>query len=232
MTTAIILAGGLGTRLRGMVPNLPKPMAPVSGRPFLEGLLDYWIAQGVHNFVISVGYMKKVIMDHFGFSYRDVPISYAVEEEGKALGTGGGLLLAAQKISEPFVVLNGDTFFEVSLSKLLEFHMTRSSDWTFSLFKANEFSRYMGMDLNADGKIVSIKMSTSGPARLANGGAYLLSPSALEKTKFLPGEKFSLEDELLPDLMGRGCKFFGIEFSNRFIDIGVPQDYLRANEFM
>lgn len=114
MITAIILAGGMGTRLRSAVPDLPKPMAPIHERPFLEHQMDYWIGQGVSRFIVSVGYMKEVIMDHFGASYRATPLTYAIEEE--PLGTGGGLLLAAQGLSETFLVLNGDTFFEVDLT--------------------------------------------------------------------------------------------------------------------
>ena len=96
MTTAIILAGGLGTRLREAVPDLPKPMAPVNGRPFLEYLIDYWIEQGVKRFVMSVGYLHQDIVRHFGYRYRGVEIDYSVEES--PLGTGGALLLASSKL--------------------------------------------------------------------------------------------------------------------------------------
>jgi D-glycero-alpha-D-manno-heptose 1-phosphate guanylyltransferase len=230
LTTAVVLAGGLGTRLRSAVPNMPKPMAPVDGRPFLACLMDYWISQGVTQFVVSVGYMKEVIMDYFGSSYRSIPIAYAIEET--PLGTGGGLLLAAQGIMEPFLVLNGDTFFEVDLVKLLKIHIKNASDWTFSLFRTSEFGRYMGMEVSENGKIISLKMDSEAQNRLANGGAYLVSPSSLEKSGFKAGEKFSLEDELLPALMSQECNLFGIEFKNSFIDIGIPQDYLRAADVL
>lgn len=230
MTTAIILAGGMGTRLRSAVPDLPKPMAPVSGRPFLEYLLDYWIGQGVNRFVVSVGYMKEVIMDHFGSSYRATQLTYAVEEE--PLGTGGGLLLAAHGLSEPFLVLNGDTFFEVELDALLNFHAKHASEWTFSLFRANEVGRYMGMEVNADGEIVSLKSGMGEPRRLANGGVYLINPSVLAKTKLDQGQKLSLEDDLLPVFMTQGGKLYGLEFPGSFIDIGLPDDYFRAAEVL
>jgi len=205
-------------------------MAPVDGRPFLARLMDYWISQGVNHFVVSVGYMKEVIMDYFGSSYRSTPIRYAIEET--PLGTGGGLLLAAQEIMEPFLVLNGDTFFEVDLAKLLKIHTKNASDWTFSLFRTGEFGRYMGMEVSENGKIISLKMDSEAQNRLANGGAYLVSPSSLEKSGFKPGEKFSLEDELLPALMSKECNLFGIEFKGSFIDIGIPQDYLRAADVL
>lgn len=230
MTTAIILAGGMGTRLRSAVPDLPKPMAPISGRPFLEHQMDYWIAQGVNQFVVSVGYMKEVIMDHFGSRYRATPLTYALEDE--PLGTGGGLLLAAQGLKEPFLVLNGDTFFEVDLDELLGFHAEHASEWTFSLFQTNEVGRYMGMDVKPDGEIVSLKSGMGEPGRLANGGVYLVNPSVLAKSKFVPGHKLSLEVDLLPAFAAQGGKLYGLEFPGSFIDIGVPQDYFRAAEIL
>ena len=230
MTTAVVLAGGLGTRLRSIVPNMPKPMALVGQRPFLAYLMDYWISQGVTHFVLSVGYMKEVIMDYFGNSYRSTPIAYAIEEA--PLGTGGGLLLAAQGISEPFLVLNGDTYFEVDLAKLLKFHTKNASDWTFSLFRTSEFGRYMGMEVSDNGKIISLKTASEAQNRLVNGGAYLISPPSLEKTGFKAGERFSLEDELMPALEKQGCNLFGFEFNNSFIDIGIPQDYLRVADVL
>lgn len=230
MITAIILAGGMGTRLRSAVPDLPKPMAPISGRPFLEHQMDYWIAQGVNQFVVSVGYMKEVIMDHFGTSYRGTLLTYTIEDE--PLGTGGGLLLAAQGLNTPFLVLNGDTFFEVVLDELLGFHAKHESEWTFSLFRANEVGRYMGMDVNPDGEILSLKSGTGAPGRLANGGVYLINPSVLHKTKFVPGHKLSLEDDLLPAFVAQGGKLYGLEFTGSFIDIGVPDDYFRAAEVL
>ena len=109
--SAIILAGGLGTRLRNTVPDLPKPMAPINGRPFLEYLLDYWITQGVENFVISVGYRHQQIVSHFGNRYKKANLQYAIEDT--PLGTGGGLCLAITKLPvlEPFLLLNGENNF-------------------------------------------------------------------------------------------------------------------------
>lgn len=230
MTTAIILAGGLGTRLRSAVPDLPKPMAHIQGKPFLVYLMDYWIRQGVSQFILSVGYQRKVIMDYFGENYRDIPITYVIEEE--PLGTGGGLLLASMNLNEPFLVLNGDTFFEVDLTLLLQFHAEQKSDWTFSLFHTNEVGRYMGMDLAADGRIINFKSGTSQPSRLANGGVYLLNPLVLRKASFVSGSKLSLEDDMLPSLVEAGSVFYGLESTGRFIDIGIPDDYFRASDIL
>ncbi len=230
MTTAIILAGGLGTRLRSVVPDVPKPMAPIDGRPFIEHQLDYWIGQGVDRFVVSVGYMKDVIMDHLGSSYRDIPLTYAIENE--PLGTGGGLLLAVQGLTDPVLLLNGDTFFEINLAELIKFHTEHSADWTFSLFRTKDNGRYMGVDVKSDGEITSFKSAKGKLVRLANGGVYLVNPSVLMHESFGPNTKLSLEDDLLPALAARGCKLFGFEFSGAFIDIGIPEDYYRAAEVL
>jgi D-glycero-alpha-D-manno-heptose 1-phosphate guanylyltransferase len=205
-------------------------MAPIDGRPFIEHQLDYWIGQGVARFVVSVGYKKEVIMDHLGSNYRSTPLTYAIEEE--PLGTGGGLLLAAQGLSEPFLVLNGDTFFEVDLAKLLKFHADHSADWTFSLFRTSEVGRYMGITLKSDGEIDSLKSGTGEKGRLANGGVYLVNPSVMVNKAFVPGCNLSLEDDVLPAMVAQSRKLFGLEFPGTFIDIGIPEDYFRATKIL
>lgn len=228
MATAIILAGGLGTRLRSAVPELPKPMAPVNGRPFLEHQMDYWIAQGVSRFVISVGYRKEAIVNYFGDRYRGFAVEYAAEEA--PLGTGGGLLKAIGLVNhnEAVLVLNGDTFFEVDYQQLKAFHEKSSSRWTFSLFRANEAGRYMGMGVDPEGRITSLKSGTKELGQLANGGVYLIDPKVVEITKLSPGDRASLEDDILGELMAQKVPLYGVEFNGRFIDIGVPEDYVRA----
>ena len=232
MTTAIVLAGGLGTRLRSAVPDLPKPMAPVAGRPFLEYQLDYWLGQGVSRFILSVGYGAEIIMAHFGRRYRDARIDYAIERT--PLGTGGGLLLAAQQVEDnaPFLLLNGDTLFEVRLDALREFHAGHRSDWTFSLFRADEAGRYLGLDVGADGSIRSVRGSKGEIGALANGGVYLVNPGPLAQAGFKAGDKVSLEDELLPAFQAAGGALFGTACGGKFIDIGVPADYHRAAAFL
>ena len=232
LISALVLAGGLGTRLRSVVSELPKPMAAIRGRPFLEHLLDYWIYQGVNHFVLSVGYLHQLIIDHLGANYKGAKIDYVIEET--PLGTGGGLLLGAQKIGQdkPFLVLNGDTYFAVNLDKLILFSANHKSDWCFSLFAANEVGRYMGMDISPEGFITSLKSVTTHSGRLANGGVYWVQPSALQQIKFLPGDKCSLEEDIFPTAIGLGQRMMGIEFPGLFIDIGVPIDYQRASEML
>jgi D-glycero-alpha-D-manno-heptose 1-phosphate guanylyltransferase len=230
MTTAIILAGGMGTRLRSIVSDVPKPMAPVNGRPFIEYQMDHWIGQGIDHFVLSVGYRNEVIRGYFGSRYRSAVLSYAIEEE--PLGTGGGLLFAAQGLDETFLLLNGDTFFDVTYSELLNFHNRHSSDWTFSLFRVDEVDRYMGLDIAPDGKLGSCTFDPNKEGCLINGGVYLVNPDILSKTMFVIGDKLSLENQLIRALRDLDAKLFGKEFSGSFIDIGTPEDYERAAQFL
>lgn len=232
MIPAIILAGGLGTRLRSVVPDLPKPMARINGRPFLEYQLDYWIAQGIGRFILSVGYKHEIIVGHFGNMYKGTGIEYVIEES--PLGTGGGLLLAAEKVGEheSCLVLNGDTYFAVELKKLIETSIEKKADWCFSLFRTNEEGRYLGINVLPDGKIVSLKTNNGGQNRLANGGVYWVNQPALFGLGFSQGAKVSLEDDIFPAALASGQLLVGIEFSSMFIDIGIPADYQKAATFL
>ena len=233
VSSAIILAGGLGTRLRSAVPDLPKSMAPINGRPFLERQLDYWIDQGVRHFVLSVGYRRKVIQDHFGAVYREASINYAIEDQ--PLGTGGSLLLAVNMLphENPFLLLNGDTFFEVELTKLTEFHISKQSEWTFSLFRTKETKRYMGIEVNQNNRIVSFNLRTEKRENLANGGVYLVDQQILSKIpNGVKGVKISLENEIIPAMLKQSCRFFGYPSKGLFIDIGIPRDYFMAGEML
>lgn len=227
MLEAIILAGGLGTRLRSSVPDLPKPMAPINGKPFLEHQMDYWIHQGVTRFVISVGYMREKITTHFKDSYRGVSIVYA--EESTPLGTGGGLLLAYQKLigDHDFIVMNGDTFFEVNLNALKACHLQKTASITLALFKVGINDRYMGIDLDPEGYIHKFKVDP-GLSTLANGGIYMMRRDALIDLPWQPGEKLSLEDDLFQHIGQSKHQIAGLVSEGGFIDIGVPEDYQRA----
>jgi D-glycero-alpha-D-manno-heptose 1-phosphate guanylyltransferase len=228
VTTAIILAGGLGTRLRSTVPNFPKPMAPVGGRPFLEYLLDYWITQGVSHFVLSVGYRHEVIIDFFGNSFKGAVLDYVIEKT--PLGTGGALLLSFGKVDNdaPFLLLNGDTYFAADLNTLAAFSQVKDADWSFSMFRTNEKGRYMGMNVSQQGQLTSLNSGNRHLSRLANGGVYFVNPRALRDIRFAIHQTVSLENDIFPAAMASGQRLFGIEFPGIFIDIGVPEDYHRA----
>ena len=226
---AIVLAGGLGTRLRAAVPDLPKPLAPVAGRPFLERLLDFWIGQGVTGIILSVGYRHEAIQAHFGKAHRRVPVRYAVEDRPR--GTGGGLLLAAEQLSgrDAFLVLNGDTWFEVPLATLSKFHASRRSDLSLSLFRSPQDGRYSGLRIGKDGEVLSLVTGEKGG--LANGGVYLMERNLLEGGPRPGSTPLSFEEDILPMALGAGKRIYGLECGGRFLDIGVPEDYARAGEW-
>lgn len=232
MTSAVILAGGLGTRLRSAVPDLPKPMAPINARPFLEHQMGYWITQGINHFVLSVGYRYKTIIDYFGTQFEGASLDYVIEET--PLGTGGGFVLASKKVSqqENFLLLNGDTYFEIELKSLINFSEKTDADWCFSLFRTGEEGRYLGMNILPDGQIISLQGELNSEDRLANGGVYLINPRALSSLALLSGHKISLEEDIFPAAMALGQRFFGKEFQNTFIDIGIPDDYCRASTIL
>jgi D-glycero-alpha-D-manno-heptose 1-phosphate guanylyltransferase len=227
---AIVLAGGLGTRLRTAVPALPKPMAPVNGRPFLEHQLDYWAGQGVTRFILSVGYRHEAITGHFGKTYHNVPVSYAVED--RPLGTGGGLLLAAASLRNAgaFLVLNGDTYFEVGLASLREFHAATDATLTLALFRSPQHGRYTGLRTGSTGEVLSL--SAGEPGGLANGGVYLMERGLLEEGPWQASSPVSLEEDILPFALRSSKRVYGLECSGRFLDIGIPEDYARAAELL
>jgi D-glycero-alpha-D-manno-heptose 1-phosphate guanylyltransferase len=228
---AIVLAGGLGTRLRSVVADVPKPMASIDGRPFMEYLLDHCIDQGIESFTLSVGYRHAVITSHFGVRYRGRPVRYAIEES--PLGTGGALLnaLDAFRFDTPVFVLNGDTYFAVDFGRLDEFAVVNEAQVAFSLFETKDTVRYTALDVDARGRIVRFQ-AASGPRHLANGGVYWLNPVAFAAKRGFGEEPRSLEVNLLPELLVAGTRLYGLVFSDPFIDIGVPEDYRRAQTWL
>ena len=228
MTTAIILAGGLGTRLRAAVPDLPKPLAPVAGRPFLEHLMARCVAQGVTRFVLAVGYRHEAIVARIGSTFDGAPVAYSVETT--PMGTGGGLLLAAAGLpaDERFVLLNGDTWFDVPLDGLLADAAARDADVCMALFRAGEPGRYMGLGLAPDGRVTALGHDDSTIGRATNGGVWAVHPRVLGGTGAGPRAAVSLESGLLPAWLASGRRLFGVACDGAFIDIGVPDDWRRA----
>ncbi|MEC7488225.1 MAG: sugar phosphate nucleotidyltransferase [Pseudomonadota bacterium] len=221
---AYVLAGGKGTRLREAVSDRPKPMAEINGRPFLHHLLKYFISQGVDHFILSTGYKRTMIRDYFGTLFGGIPITYAEEE--KPLGTGGAILRASRfiKSDNPFLVLNGDTFFRVRLSKLRQFHAKTGCKITIALMHAFERGRFGRVECDEKHHVKSLGNGKADIGMVANGGVYILDPDVFKGLK-LPQPSFSFEDLVLPSLLEDGIEIGGITFSSEFIDIGLPQDY-------
>jgi len=219
---AIILAGGQGTRLRSVISDLPKPMAPVGGRPFLEILLDKLVENGFAHVVLSLGYKANIISAYFGKNFRGMSISYVVEET--ALGTGGGVRLAMEQAREDHVfILNGDTYLDRNTEEL---------EQAWQRFKAPivvgcevaDTSRYGRLVLDKD-RVVGFSEKGVDGRGLINAGCYVLPRHELDAWK--AGEKFSFENDYLNEAVRR--KMIRVFVTKgRFIDIGVPEDYARA----
>ena len=227
---AIILAGGLGTRLSGTIADeLPKCMAPVNGRPFLDYLLQYLDDLGLKRVILSVGYKHQAITEHFGNAFGELQLEYAVEKE--PLGTGGALRLAMQQAREPLVlVMNGDTFFEVDVPKLINAHRSREAVITLALHEVDDVGRYGSVVIDQERRITGFaeKNQTAGKG-LINGGMYVINKRYFI-SKELP-EKFSLERDLLQKHYATD-RIFGLICRQYFIDIGIPADYQKAqNDF-
>jgi D-glycero-alpha-D-manno-heptose 1-phosphate guanylyltransferase len=205
-------------------------MAPVGERPFLAWLLDGWLAQGIEQIVLSVGYRADAIRSYFGERVAGVTIRYAYETS--PLGTGGGLLLAARDVAEgePFAVLNGDTFFPVSLQDLDAFAVRHEADWCFALFRAQEAGRFGRMVVDEAGRVAALRTGAASVGDLANGGVYRVAGRAV-----LPmdraGTALSLEDDLVAQVLADGRRVCGMESAAPFLDIGLPADYARAAAF-
>ena len=222
---AIILAGGLGTRLQGVVKDLPKPMAPVNGRPFLTYILDYLIDYEYERVVLSVGYLHEKIVDYFGKKYKTLEIDYAVEAE--PLGTGGGILLAMSKCTtDNVLVINGDTMFKVDLTAFEQFYQEKNSLLTIVLREVEDVSRYGSVTISKDNLIdlFAEKQVTFGRGYI-NGGVYLINRRLFEK--YPQSKRFSFEKDIMSKYYTQEC-FYAMPSDGYFIDIGIPEDYARA----
>ncbi|NOZ52372.1 MAG: NTP transferase domain-containing protein [Gammaproteobacteria bacterium] len=249
---AIILAGGLGTRLRMVVRDVPKPMAPVCGRPFLAYQLDYLQHQGIERVVLALAYQWEIIRDHFGDIYNGLNLAYSVEQE--PLGTGGGLLLAFKKLNmggcwcvsnpgtnsstnnesnqNPLLVLNGDTWFPVPLAKLLSFHNAKRSAVTVGVSQQQDSQRYAAIALSPQGKINSFYVEVKNEHNhkiYINGGVYLFSHHLLTEWQNKTSEKLSLEHNMFEKIVAEN-NCYGFVSAAPFLDIGVPEAYYKAQQ--
>ncbi len=225
---AFVLCGGLGTRLRAVLRDRPKSMAPVAGVPFLQILLARLHAQGIREVILGTGYLAEQIEEHFGDGHTfGLTITYS--RESAPLGTGGALKLAEQQLSDPVLILNGDSFVEWELTSLLDKFDATNSDLVMALQVVPEVSRYGSVTLAEDGRIADFveKGVRTGPG-LINAGVYLLCKTILAD---LPNEKpVSLERDVFPQLLQSSV--YGVVSEGHFIDIGVPEDLERAQTLL
>jgi D-glycero-alpha-D-manno-heptose 1-phosphate guanylyltransferase len=220
---AIILAGGMGTRLASRLNGVPKPMAPVAGRPFLETLLTQIHRAGCTRALLSVGYLHSVIESHFGNSFLGLRLGYIIEDV--PLGTGGAIRKALPLASETSVlVLNGDTFLQADYGAMMRFHLTKAAGLTIAVTHQTDVARYGGVIIK-DGRIVSFQEKGQRTPGFINAGVYVLDTN-LQWPQNL-AEKFSFEtDFLVPEIHRLAPAAY--EVNGFFLDIGVPEDLDRA----
>ena len=224
--TGVILAGGLGTRLRKAIPDRPKVMAEVNGRPFITYLLDQFDKAGINQIVLCTGYLASFIEKEIGYSYKSIKIVYS--EEKTPFGTAGALINALPHLNTKlFLVMNGDSIIDCSLNKFILWHINKQSLVTLVLTHVNNVSRYGKIIVDDKDEVQSFteKGFGSGPGWI-NAGMYLFANTALD---FLPKKMpASLEEEFFPSLIGKGL--YGYRHDGEFIDIGTPERYYKSVE--
>ncbi len=226
---AIVLAGGLGTRLRSVISDMPKPMAPVCDRPFLHYIFQYLQKQGIKDIVLSVGYKWEMIQEYFGDSYMGINVRYAVEYE--PLGTGGGIAQAMAMTCSDSFVLNGDTFFDVDLAAFYSFYQKSHAEIVLALKRMYHFDRYGTVEIGNGNRVLQFHEKQFRHEGLINGGVYILNKDLFRKVgeieeTSLP-QKFSFEKDVLEKHLIH-LRYHAQEFNGYFIDIGIPEDYQRA----
>ena len=219
----IILAGGLGTRLRERVADLPKPMAPVAGRPFLDYVLERLPKSEISAITLSVGYKWESIREHFGDELNGIPPHYAVET--KPLGTGGAIVHALDGAeSSPVMVMNGDTLLNLDVRALTHWYLQDPVPIAMVVRPVPDVSRYGSLTIT-DGFVTAFREKGKAGPGVINAGIYFLQPEVF--ADFRDGDRFSLENDVLQP-RSRSLSIKAWTSTDYFIDIGIPEDYDRA----
>lgn len=224
--TTVILAGGLGTRLRSVVTDMPKVLAEVCGRPFLTYVLDQLADAGVQQVVLCTGYLGEQVYDVLGDSYKNLILTYS--QERSPLGTAGALRLASSLMrSDPVLIMNGDSFFQADLLAFYNWYCQQQPDCALLLTQVADTQRFGRVHADSDGKILSFtEKGQPGPGWI-NAGVYLLSQRVLQT---IPAQKtISLEQDMFPVWVGQN--FYAYRQAGAFLDIGVPESYAAAAHF-
>jgi len=219
--TAFVLAGGFGTRLRPVLHNCPKPMAPIDDRPFLEILIESLNQKGVHEIVLLTGYMADLIEEHF---QSISPLSIKFSREDEPLGTGGAVKNAEYLATDPTLLVNGDTFLDADLKGLFAWHRSKGLAATLSLVEVGDTSRFGRVSSDSNGLITGFqeKGDNNQAPGFINAGFTLLS---LETIRRLPAQRhFSMEEEIFP-LLAESREMTGFVHEGAFFDIGTPESY-------
>lgn len=218
---AVILVGGLGTRLRPLTLRTPKAMLPIANRPFMEHQLDHLAEHGVDRVILACGYQPDALRAQLGDR-----VEYVIEDE--PLGTGGAIAFAAAGLDETFLALNGDVLTDLDITALVAFHRERGARATLALQPVDDPSRFGVVVTEPDGAVrafIEKPPPGTAPADTINAGTYVLEPDVLELVP--AGRQVSVEAEVFPRLVGDGL--YGMAAGGHWLDIGTPESYLAAN---
>jgi NDP-sugar pyrophosphorylase family protein len=224
-TTAVLLVGGMGTRLRSVVPGMPKPLASVGDRPFLELLVRQLRHQGIRHLVMCTGHLANQIESEFG-SGRNLDVEISYSKETQPLGTAGAVKLARDGLRDgaDFLVMNGDSFLEVDFRELIGFHRGHGGLVSMAVLRVPNADRYGTVQVDPRGRVTGFAEKTGKESPgLVNAGVYVFQRAVLDHIPDAPG---SLERDVFPRLLEHGV--FALEQHGMFIDIGTPEDYARA----
>ena len=223
----IILCGGLGTRLREVVADVPKPMAPIGDKPFLQIKLDQLIKYNIGKVVLATGYKEELIQQYFGNEYKGIKIVYSTNN--LALGTGGAIKKALQYIDDDdVIVMNGDVFFELDLGTTMQLHKSFNSVMTMAVKPMHNFDRY-SFAVTSGHKMIDFKDKQPVDFGYINIGCYIVNKHIFDNLT-LP-ENFTFEaDYLVPNVLNR--PHFVYYYTGYFVDIGIPQDYFAFTKYL
>ena len=225
----IILAGGLGTRLRSVIKDIPKVMADINGKPLLEHTFNYLEKYDIHNIILAVGYKKEYIETYFGNQYKNMNIIYSEEKE--QLGTEENIKKALECTSEKdVIVMNGDLLINVNLDDLYNYHMSQSKDIesTLSIKKMNDYDRY-GTVIEENGYVKEFKEKTYTKEGDINVGVYVINKEKYIKEN--PSQVFSIEKDYF-ERVAKEKKLYTYPYQDIFLDIGIPEDYEKAKKIL
>ena len=225
---AFVLCGGLGTRLRAVLADRPKSMALISGVPFLQILIQGLRSQGITDVILGTGYMAEKIENCFG-DRSDLAIRISFSRESEPLGTGGALKFAESLLSNPVLILNGDSYVEWDVAAMLDLFISKNALVVIALQAVADVSRYGSVTLDPDGRITQFveKGVRTGPG-LINAGVYLVRKEVIRDLR--ANQAISLEKDVFPGLLDR--KVYGLVCSGLFIDIGIPDDLRKAQTLL
>ena len=226
-TMAVLLVGGMGTRLRSVVPDAPKPLASVGNKAFLELLVRQLRDQDIRQIVMCTGYRAEQIEGYFRDG-RHYGVSIRYSRELEPQGTGGAIKLTETflQAEAQFIVMNGDSFMQVNFAELLEFHDDRRAILSMAVRRVLDAGRYGTVELDANHRVIAFSEKTGlNQAGIVNAGVYVFSREVLQ---MIPQGPCSLEKDILPKLLDRGV--YALEQRGEFIDIGTPEDYARAQQ--